>query len=259
METMISFILCMALILGVSMVCMFLPLTMRRKDDQIHLMIAFSAGVFLGILMLILLPEAIHESEHGGYDLMTVMYAILIGFLLTFFIDFLFKHFKKAECDCEECKDFHSHTVTSLSAFVGLSIHACFDGLALATAFIIGEEIGIAILIAICIHKAAEVFSLSSTFMLSNNRKKTKLYMTLFCLMTPIAGLLSYLLLEGVETEFAGIAFAFSAGIFMFVTMLDVIPEAFHRKSLGPKSVVLFMVGLAVILITVILMGGHGH
>ena len=259
METITSFILCMILILGVSLMCMYLPMKMRRNDDHMHLMIAFSAGVFLGILTLILIPEAIHESEEGGFEMMTVMYVILLGFLVTFFIDFLFKHFKKTECDCEECKDYHSHTVTSLSAFVGLSIHACFDGLALATAFLVGEEVGLVMLVAICIHKAAEVFSLSSTFMLSNNRKKIKLYMTAFCLMTPLAGMLSYVLLEGIDTAFAGIAFAFSAGIFMFVTMLDIIPEAFHRKSLGPRSAVLFLLGLAVILATVLLMGEHVH
>jgi Predicted divalent heavy-metal cations transporter len=259
METTIGFILCMILILGVSAVCAYLPISIRAKDSTMHLMIAFSAGVFIGILFLVLLPEAIHESEEGGFEHMTVMYAILIGFLITFVIDFAFKYFKRAECDCDECMDYHSHTVTSLSAFVGLSIHACFDGLALATAFIVGEEVGVLMLVAICIHKAAEVFSLSSTFMLSNNKKKAGVYMTAFCLMTPLAGVLSYLLLEGVDIAFAGIAFAFSAGIFMFVTMMDILPEAFHRKNLNIKSLLLLIVGLGVILLTVLLMGPHAH
>jgi len=259
METTVSFVLCMILILGVSLVCAYLPISIRAKDSTMHLMIAFSAGVFIGILFLVLLPEAIHESEEGGFEHMTVMYAILIGFLVTFVIDFAFKYFKRAECDCDECMDFHSHTVTSLSAFVGLSIHACFDGLALATAFIVGDEVGALMLAAICIHKAAEVFSLSSTFMLSDNKKKAGMYMTAFCLMTPLAGVIAYLLLEGVDIAFAGIAFAFSAGIFMFVTMMDIVPEAFHRKNLSIKSLLLLILGLCVILLTVLLMGPHAH
>jgi Predicted divalent heavy-metal cations transporter len=259
METTTSLVLCVIAIFVVSVVCAYLPMKMRSKDSQMHLMISFSAGVFLGILFLILIPEAIHESEESGFDLTSVMYAILIGFLVTFFIDFLFKYFKKAECDCDECLDHHSHTITSLSAFVGLSIHACFDGLALATAFLIGEDIGLMMLLALCIHKAAEVFSLSSTFMLSDNRKKTGIFMAAFCLMTPLAGLISYAILNGAETEITGIAFAFSAGIFMFVTMLDIIPEAFHRKELSLKSIVLLLLGLGVILLTVLLMGPHVH
>jgi len=259
MSTTVSFLLCMAMILAISLACAYLPMKMRHRDSHMHLMIAFSAGVFLGILLLILIPESIHESEHEGVDLMTVMYAILIGFLLIFIIDFLFKQFKSSGCDCKDCQDSHSHTVTSLSAFVGLSIHACFDGLALATAFLVGEEVGAMMLIAICIHKAAEVFSLSSTFMLSNNKKQAGAYMTAFCLVTPLAGIISYLLLEGFESEFMGIAFAFSAGIFMFVTMMDIIPEAFHRKKLNSKSIILFLFGLAIIVLTVILMGPHSH
>jgi len=255
MDATASFLLCTIMILIVSFIGAYLPMTTRAKDEQMHLMIAFSAGVFLGILFLILLPEAIHESLSDGFDEMTVAYLALAGLLIMFTVDFLLKHYSRAECDCEECLDHHSHEVTSLSAFIGLSIHACLDGLALAAAFLIGETVGFMILIALCLHKGVEVFSLSSTFMLAGKRKRSLIYMTAFCLITPVAALISYFVIGGVESNITGPAFAFSAGVFMFVTMLHMIPEAFHRKDIGIRSLALLLVGLLIVVFVVILMG----
>ena len=254
MEDVVPFVIFIAAILAVSVIAAYIPMTIRTTDHQIHMMIAFSAGVFLGILFLILLPEAIHESE-GVYDVEFVLYLVLAGFLIMLAIDFIFKHFKNSECDCHECQDHHSHSITSLSAWVGLSIHACFDGLALATAFLIGEAVGLMVLVAICLHKTVEVFSLSSMFLLTKKRKQAKVYLGVFCLLTPVAAMISYFIFEGVESTITGLAFAFSAGVFIFVTMLHMIPEAFHRKQTNIGSLALLLLGFGVIVLVVLLMG----
>lgn len=259
MDILISFLICVGLILVLSLIGAYLPMAFKATDRQIHLMIAFSAGVFIGILFLILFPEAIHESEHGGFSEMDVMYAAMAGFLIMFVVDFGIKHYKQSKCDCKECMDHHSHEITSLSAFIGLSIHACFDGLAIATGFLIGEEIGFVMLIAICLHKVVEVFSLSSTFLLTDNRKRSWIYLGTFCLITPLMALLSYFILGEIESEITGILFALSAGIFMFVTTLHMIPEAFHRKDVDVKSLLLLILGLAVVIIITLMMGPHVH
>ncbi|MDR1404068.1 MAG: ZIP family metal transporter [Candidatus Methanoplasma sp.] len=259
MDATISFLICIFILLAVSAAGAYLPMAAKASDRQIHLMISFSAGVFLGILLLVLLPEAIHESEHGGFDETYVMYLVLGGFLVMFMADFLFKHLRKSECSCEECTDHHSHEITSFSAFIGLSVHACFDGLAIAAAFLIGETVGLAVLASMCLHKAVEVLSLSSTFLLTGNRKKSVVYLTAFCLMTPVAALVSYFILGEVESDIAGLAFAFSAGVFMFVTMLHMIPEAFHRKDIGIKSLALMILGLAAVVCITLLLGQHTH
>lgn len=263
MDEMMTVILYTVIIFAVSLAGAVLPLLIKMNDRQTHLVIAFSAGIFLGVLCLMLLPEAFEETEHGGYDIITGMYAFLIGFLILFIADFLMKHYMKSDCDCEECMDFHSHDITSLSAFLGLAIHACFDGVALATSFIAGEEIGFAVLVALCVHKVVVVFSLSSTFLLSNRRKQAIKYLLLFCIISPLATLFTYFCLGDVEMEFTGLALMLSAGIFMFVTMCDIIPEAFHRKNLNVKSLGYLLLGLVVIIAVVILTdslgGGHVH
>ncbi|MDR0309626.1 MAG: ZIP family metal transporter [Candidatus Methanoplasma sp.] len=259
MEELALFLICVIAILAVSLLGAYAPMSFRATDKQMHLMIAFGSGVFIGILFLILMPEAINESEAGGFDAMDAMYLILAGFLTMFIVDFLFKQYKRSECDCEECADYHSHEITSLSAFVGLSLHSCFDGLAIAAAFLVGETVGFMVLVAMCLHKAVVVFSLSSTFLLAGKRKKAAVYLTVFCLITPVAALISYFVLGGFESDIVGLAFAFSAGVFMFVTMLHIIPEAFHRKDINIKSLALLIVGLLIVVGLVLLMGSEGH
>lgn len=259
MDSIISFILCIILITAVSFIGAYIPMAFKATDRQIHMMIAFSAGVFIGILFLILLPEALHESAEGGFSEIDVMYVVMAGFLIMFAVDFIIKHYKKQDCECKECSDHHSHDITSISAFIGLSIHACFDGLAIAAAFLIGEEIGLIMLVAMCLHKAVEVFSLSSAFLLSKNNKRSWSYLIVFCLLTPIAALLSYFVLGEAESAVTGMLFAFSAGIFMFVTMLHMIPEAFHRKDADIKSLILLIIGLVIVILVAVMMGPHTH
>ena len=259
METTALFLICTFVILIVSLFGAFAPMVVRGTDKQMHQMIAFSAGVFLGILFLILLPEAINESGAatvgGDYDLMDVMYVVIVGFLIMFVVDFLLKHYSKADCDCEECQEYHSHEVTSISAFISLAIHASLDGLALGAAFLIGNNVGFMLLVALCLHKGAEVFSLSSTFLLAGKRKMARIYMTVFCFITPVAAIITYLSMVTVESGLIGLAFAFSAGVFMFVTMMHMIPEAFHRKNIDFRSLALLLFGLIIVVIVVLLMG----
>lgn len=262
MDAVATFSLYVLITLTVSLLAAALPLMMKLNDRQSHLLIAFSSGIFLGALFLMFMPEALHESIEAGYTVMEVMYAVAIGFLAVFIFDVLLKYFYQPECSCNSCIDHHSHDITSISAFVGLAIHAFFDGLALASAFIIGTEVGVTVLLALCIHKVVVVFSLSSTFLMSNRRQSAWKYLLAFCLISPVAAVVSYLFLGGVGVQWTGVALALSAGIFMFVTLCNMVPESFHREEYRLGSLGLLLLGIvtvvAVVAVTA-MFGGHLH
>ena len=262
MDPILTFLIYAIILFVVSIAGAYVPFIKKLSDTQVHLLIALSAGIFLGILFLMLLPEAMIETTEGGYDANTAMICVLIGFLIILLVDVLIKHFHMRRCACECHEDEHSHSITSLSAFIGLSVHACVDGLALAAALLAGESVGILALIGMCIHKFVVLFSLSSTFLLVDQpRKKSMTYLLTFCLITPIAGLISFIILNGISVEgLAGLPLAFAAGTFMYVALCDMIPEAFHRKNQDLRSFVFLMIGLgicAVAIIAVDYLGGH--
>lgn len=263
-QALATFLLFAAVLLGVSMAGACVPFVRKLSDDQIHLLIALSAGIFLGIFFLMLMPEALHESREAGHEEMLTMVCVLGGFIAILLLDVLIKHFHMRTCACECSEDEHVHSMASLSAFIGLSVHACADGLALAATLVAGEEVGLMALLGMCIHKFVVLFSLSSTFLLTDQtRRRSLTFLLAFSLITPISGIVCFAALNGVVAEgVAALPLAFAAGTFMFVAFCDMLPEAFHRKSQDLKSFLSVAAGIAVcaaVVVAVHMMGGHVH
>ncbi len=280
MNTVIMFLIYSLAILAISMVGAYLPRMRTLSDRQIHLLVSLSTGIFIGLLFLMLLPEAFeqvfhvafHEAEEAGMtgheafehalgSLHPVLYAILAGFLLILTIETWMKNHHMAGCSCGCNSDTHSHKLTSLSSFAGLSIHAACDGLALAATFLAGEDIAILTTLGMCIHKFVVLFSLSSMTLVSDiPKKKSMKYLLLFGLITPISGLLFFGVLSGIDGwhDFTGIPLAFAAGTFMYVALCDMLPEAFHRRDQNTRSIILLFVGIALIFLMTILFP-HTH
>lgn len=260
MDAMITFIIYAIVLVVVSMVGAIIPYLRELEDREAHLLVALSTGIFLGLLFFLLLPEALEECGHGGYDVHETMYALFGGFALLMVIEFLMKHRHMNSCSCQCCEDSHSHRITSMSSFIGLSIHAACDGMALAATFLAGEEVGLIATIGMCIHKFVVLFSLSSTMVVADvDTRGAMRNLLLFSLITPIAGLVFYFVFNGISIDhYVGIPLAFAAGTFMYVALVDMLPEAFHRKQQDVRSFVLLVVGVVVIAIISILFP-HTH
>ena len=260
METAVTLIIYMAALFGIALLGAYTPYIRELTDKQVHLLVALSAGIFLGILFFLLLPESLHESSEGGIEEKYVMITILVGFLVILLTDVLIKHFHMASCPCECHKEQHRHKIGTLSAFFGLAVHAFVDGLVLATALMADSEIAWLALIGMCIHKYVEVFSLSSTFLLSEEEKSTVMkYLIAFSLITPVAALISYLVFNGVSVEgMVGLPLAFSAGTFMYVAFCHMVPEAFHREEQDIRSFLFLLIGIGIAAF-VFLTFGHTH
>lgn len=242
MDSMITFILFAIMLVFVSMAGAFLPRIKKLSHSQAGLLVSLSSGIFLGLLFIMLMPEAMHESEHAGMDEHTVMYAVLGGFMLILLINIILK---KEDGSGKHCH----HHITSMSSFIGLSVHAVCDGMALAASFMAGEEIGLMATIGMCIHKFVVLFSLSSSMLMSEMEKKTALkYLFGFSLITPIAGIIFMLLLNGIEIDqYTAMPLAFAAGTFMYVALCDLLPEAFHSKDRKWQSFIMVVIGVLII------------
>lgn len=261
MDAVITFLLYSLGILAISMIGAYLPRIRTLSDRTIHLLVALSVGIFIGLLFLLLLPEALESCEEGGIDTHYAMYAILIGFMLILGIETWMKHRHMSSCGGECDNESHSHRLTSLTSFVGLSIHAACDGLALAATFLAGEEIALLTTVGMCIHKFVVLFSLSSMMLVTDIPKRRSMrYLLGFGLITPVAGLLFFALLSGISNVdgLEGIPLAFAAGTFMYVALCDMLPEAFHRKKQDVKSLALIVVGILIIL-AIALLFPHSH
>lgn len=127
---------------------------------------------------------------------------------------------------------------------LGLVIHAAADGIALgAAATTSHRDVEMIIFLAIMLHKAPAAFSLV-VLLLHNGLRPTNIrrHLLAFSLSAPIAAIVTYygLSQSGKEAlrrnNATGVAMLFSAGTFLFVATVHVLPELIQNKLLTPRE-----------------------
>jgi zinc transporter ZupT len=140
---------------------------------------------------------------------------------------------------------------TKVTPTLGLVIHAAADGIALgAAATTSHRDVEMIIFLAIMLHKAPAAFSLV-VLLLHNGLKPPTIrkHLLAFSLSAPIAAIVTYygLSQQGKEAlrqnNATGVAMLFSAGTFLFVATVHVLPELIQNKLLTPKEMVFLLGG----------------
>lgn len=233
-------------IFAVALIGALPPVFRKWSDRQLHLFIAFGAGVFLGAIFLHLLPDAL--AEDGG-SMASGM--VLLGFLIILMVEraLLGRHRIRCDDGCE-----HRHEMVGITAFVGLSVHSLTAGFGLGVGMA-EPELGLIIFIAIIAHKATAAFSLATIFRLADfSIKKTLTLILLFSFMTPLGALVSLPFIESMKDFSLAIPTGLTAGTFLYVATLDLLPEAFHTDK-NRASIFVWLI-LGVMVMFIIRLGG---
>ncbi len=215
----------------------YIPLGLELSSDRLKQLTAIGAGVLIGSAFLVIIPEGL-ETLEGLVEPSTIGLVILSGFVLMLLLEiFGLPH----AVHHDEDKD-----LLGLSATVGLMVHAAADGLAVGASVSSSTETGLIVFVAIMLHKGPAAFGLSSFLKhIQTDDTKSKLYLFLFALSSPIVAVLSFFALK--DTSFAtddniGLALMFSAGTFIYVATVDVLPEV-HSHEHENESPTLFVIG----------------
>ncbi len=256
----------------------FVKLTHRR----IQLTLSLVSGVMLGVAMLHLLPHAIMILDSAEAALI----ACLIGLLFMFFMVRMFhfhqhdlavddehEHKPKELCDSQRdhhhvhCDD-HSGNVdlTWLGLCFGLAIHTLIDGIALAAAVQSGSTAistaGLSVFLAILLHKPLDALSITSLMAAKGWDWQKQLVVNLvFALMCPLGALIFAFSVDSFihsREMVLGVALAFSAGVFLCISLGDLLPEVhFHSHDRLQLSMMLLL-GV-VIALGIEMLPGHRH
>jgi hypothetical protein len=123
----------------------------------------------------------------------------------------------------------NKHALLWRASLAGLAIHSVFEGFALAG--LAQSELFDGVLLFTLLHKLVETFSLSTVLRLAGLRGgAAAAWLGAFSLIAPIAFVVGGSLLAVVE-PWQPHALAVAIGTFLYVTVLDLLPEAFHRGS----------------------------
>jgi ZIP family zinc transporter/zinc and cadmium transporter len=188
-----------------------LPGSLSRS--RLSHLIAFGAGYILSAAVVTLLPESLRLLDNAP------LY-VLAGYVLAHLFEHTFtSHFHFGE---ETHTEHVIDPAVGMSALVGLGLHSFFDGVAIASGFLVTPSLGVVIALAVILHKVPEGVTISSLMVASGRSRKSA---------RDAAGMLAVATLAGAgamafmgETV-KGIGLALSCGIALYVAATDLIPE----------------------------------
>ena len=251
-----------------SYVAGYLPLYFNLSEKMIAYTSSLGAGLLIGTALAVIIPEGVNtlyipdntiqtEELQTDYRHVYLGTALVSGFLLMLIIDQLIfpeEHSQDTNnSTLPTTEKITSHKRSNQStATIGLVVHSAADGVALGAASASGHShVELLIFIAIMLHKAPAAFGLTSILLHSGcEKRKIKRHLLIFSATAPVVSLIIYMILARVYQEAVisdkmnGIALLFSAGTFLYVATVHVMPELSHGKGhLGKCEVIYIIVG----------------
>ena len=275
LEISILSIIIIVISLGASF--MGLKASERLGSSNLQLLTAIASGLLLGSAILVVLPEGFHMVAGGGHDdpfaysPLILGLTILGGFIFMLILEGLgLGHAIHEEHHDHALGHGHGHIhhpKQGLVVTLGLSVHAIGDGLAIGAAAASGETtVSVLVAFGVLVHRVPAALSLGIFSSHESNSKKSLLTgFLIFALASPIAAVVSYLILDGVKESIIGLVMLFSAGTFIYVTTVDTLP-AIHNPETGPRSArnvivsaAIFSAFLLILQSADVLEHSHGH
>jgi zinc transporter, ZIP family len=194
-----------------------------RYQRYLQPIMAFSAGLLIGVVFLDLIPEIVETAHSASLDTRTLMVTLIAGFMGIFLLE------KLTIIHSEKTHDApgHHHNV-GLAGAIGLSFHSFLDGLAIGIGFQAGTEVGFVVLLAVLAHDFADGLN-TVTFMLAtrNSRWRTIALLVLDAL-APVAGALLAQVLR-IDPSILAFQLAFFAGFLLYLGASDLLPHVHER------------------------------
>ena len=194
--------------------------TLPGRLSRAHLshLIAFGAGYILAAALVSLLPESLHLLDDAP------LY-VLAGYILAHLFEHTFtSHFHFGE---ETHTEHVVDPAVGTSALVGLALHSFFDGVAIASGFLVTPSLGLLVALAVILHKVPEGVTISSVMLASGRTRKSARQGAGLLALATLAGAAAMSIMgEGVK----GVGLAVSCGIALYVAATDLIPE-FNKEG----------------------------
>ncbi|XP_015256958.1 PREDICTED: zinc transporter ZIP9-like [Cyprinodon variegatus] len=240
----------------------FIPLLFRLSVKSLQFVSILGAGLLCGTALAITIPEGVglledswressdsplapnaseesaSSSDGSSPPRFYVSIALTFGFTFMFVVDQIGGYFSKQDRTTQMSNNAH------ITATMGLVIHAAADGFALGAAVATGQvTVQVIVFFAVILHKAPAAFGLVSFLMHAGLEKKyIQGHLLAFSAAAPVVAISTYFILHatGKSSEdqliATGVGMLFSAGTFLYVATVHVLPEVSYSRIEEPIS-----------------------
>lgn len=221
----------------------------RRETKLLKYLVALGAGFMLAAIFIEIMPETFalwtdgSRGANAAEGIVGATTLLLAGYLLIqLFEHTVAPHFHfGAETHPE-------HVIRPSAAYTaigGLTIHTFFDGVSIASAFLVNLRVGVLVFIAIMLHKLPEGFTVASIMLASGRSAKKAAAAALAIGAATFAGVAGVALLSDHFADSVAYALPFSAGVTLYVAASDLIPEVNRSEEKNPLVSVVVFAGVA--------------
>ncbi|KAK0046899.1 zinc transporter ZIP9-B [Biomphalaria pfeifferi] len=176
-------------------------------------------------------PEHSHKNKLEAHSVIGI--TLVSGFIFMLLVDQIGGNMHAHSSPSEVEAAGHGVNRNKITATLGLVVHAAADGIALGAAITLSQtHITMIVFVAIMLHKAPAAFGLVS-FLLHEglDRLRIRKHLAIFSAAAPLLTIVTYLVLSLqskenlADIQTTGIAMLFSAGTFLYVATVHVLPE----------------------------------
>ena len=198
--------------------------------------VALGAGFMLATAIVELFPASLELQGKNA------AFLVLIGYLIIHFFEHtVTPHFHFGE---ETHADEFVHSHTGYSVLIGLLIHTFFDGIAIASGFIVSNRLGWIIFLAVFLHKIPEGFTVASVMLAGGQSRRVAWGASVLLGAATLAGVLTM----AVFRHHVAYGLPLSAGVTIYVAASDLMPEVNREPGVRMALVVFLGVGMLFLL-----------
>jgi len=203
------------------------------SEKFLRYFVALGSGFMLATALLEMMPESMKLDAKHAPLLVVAGY-----FLVHLFEHTVTPHFHFGEeTHAEEFIAAHK----GYSVLFGLAIHTFFDGIAIASGFLVSGWLGWVIFIAVFLHKIPEGFTAASVMIASGRSKQVAWIASAVLGAATVVGVLTM----SVFSSAVSYGLPLSAGVTLFVAASDLMPEV--NKEPGIAMAVLVFLGAGIL------------
>ena len=257
----LAWILAASLLGGILSVACAAFVALNARTAWVPMLISYAIGALLGAAFLEILPEAFTKAESMQRMAATVLFGIMLFFVLEKLV--LWRHCHGEECEVHAVEhehgqgDAHDHGRSGLMIMVGDTFHNFVDGILIAAAFMADFKLGAVTALAIIAHEIPQEVGDFLILLHSGYSKRQALIFNLVSsLATLVGGLLAYFALRTMQ-DWIPFILGLAAASMIYVAVADLIPGLHKRTELKEtlQQVILIGLGIGSIWLTKLLLG----
>lgn len=243
-------------ILSVSLAAVF---AFSARAAWVPMLVSYAIGALLGAVFLEILPHAIEETHNVHAMTATVLFGILLFFVLEKLVIWRHCHHEQCEAHSGDAghNHGHDHGRSGMMIMLGDTFHNFVDGVLIAAAFMTDIQLGIVTALAIIAHEIPQEVGDFLILLHSGYTKRQALIFNLVSsLATLLGGTLAWFALRDLHAWIPNIL-GLAAASMIYVAVADLIPGLHKRPELRAtfQQVALIVLGVASIWVARVIVG----